>query len=89
MTDTKQKHLSSKYNTQDINRQKGFGDMEKAKVYYGWNDKENRVMFATITGEMNDGTKVYTECNENNELVNADKQYRRMTKYGTQCFFSL
>lgn len=59
------------------------------KKYYGWNWEESRVMFATITGEMADGTKVYTECNENGEIINADKQYRRTTKHGSQFFYGL
>lgn len=59
------------------------------KKYYGWNWEEGRVMFAIITGEMADGTKVYTECNESGEIVNADRQYRRTTKHGSQLFFSL
>lgn len=59
------------------------------KKYYGWNDEESRVMFATITGEMADGTKVYTECDENGETINLDKQYIRTLKHGAQWFFSL
>lgn len=59
------------------------------KKYYGWNDEENRVMFAVITGEMVDGTKVYTECDESGEIIDADKQYRRTLKHGAQWFFRL
>ena len=59
------------------------------KKYYGWNDKENRVMFATITGEMADGTKVYTECDGNGKTINDDQQYIRTLKFGTQYFFGL
>lgn len=57
------------------------------RKYYGWNNEESRVMIATITGEMSDGTKVYTECDGNGNLIDIDKQYYRRTKYGTQCFF--
>lgn len=59
------------------------------KKYYGWNQEESRVMFAIITGEMDDGTKVYTECDGHGETLNPDKQYRRTTKFGSQFFFGL
>lgn len=59
------------------------------KKYYGWNDEESRVMFAVITGEMADGTKVYTECDESGEIIDDDKQYRRTLKHGAQWFFRL
>ena len=59
------------------------------KKYYGWNWDESRVMVATVTGEMENGMLVYTECNETGELVNIDKQYRRTLKYGSQMFNSL
>ena len=60
--------------------------MEKVKIYYGLNYEESRAMFAVITGEMCDGRKVYTECNENGELINTDKQYIRTLKWGTQLY---
>ena len=57
------------------------------KKYYGINTAENRVMFATITGQMADGTLVYTECDEKGNLIDTDKQYTRTLKYGWQEFF--
>lgn len=56
------------------------------KRYYGWNVDENRVMVATVTGEMADGTLVYTECEANGNLIDIDKQYTRHLKYGEQDF---
>ena len=61
----------------------------KIRIYYGWNVEENRVMLATITGQMSDGQFVYTECNSNGDLIEIDKQYRRSLKHGAQCFFRL
>lgn len=60
--------------------------MSKVKVYYGLNYEESRTMLGTITGEMIDGTKIYTECDWEGNLINMDKQYRRTLKYGTQLF---
>ena len=57
--------------------------------YYGWNDKEQRVMLATITGEMADGTKVYTECTGDRQLINMDAQYVRTLRYGSVVFIRL
>jgi len=59
------------------------------KRYYGWNLKEDRAMIAIITGEMADGTKVYTECDEHGKLLNLDNQYIRTLKHGSQIFLSL
>jgi hypothetical protein len=59
------------------------------RKYYGWNDDEDRVMFATVTGEMFNGMLVYTECDGNGNLINIDKQYYRTLKCGTQCFFKI
>ena len=59
------------------------------KIYYGMDLEQNRTMFATITGEMADGTKVYTECDGNGELINIDKQYIRTLKYGSQFFVAI
>lgn len=59
------------------------------KKYYGWNLQEERTMIATVTGQMSDGTLVYTECDANGEIINIDNQYRRTLKYGEQMFISL
>lgn len=61
----------------------------KTRIYYGWNIEENRVMLATITGQMSNEQFIYTECDSNGDLINIDKQYRRTLKYGAQCFFRL
>ena len=60
----------------------------KQRIYYG-SDIEatgNEVMFAVITGQMQDGTFIYTECDAKGNLLNLDKQYTRHTKYGAQFF---
>ena len=59
------------------------------KKYYGWNLQEERTMVATVTGQMIDGTFVYTECDGNGEIINIDNQYRRTLKYGQQMFILL
>lgn len=43
-------------------------------------DGTHRMITAVVTGEMSDGTKVWTECNEKKELVNMDKQYTLQTR---------
>ena len=65
---------------------KGVLKMAKVKTYYGLNYEESRVMFAIVTGEMADGTLVYTECDGFGNLIDIDKQYRRTLKYGSQIF---
>lgn len=62
---------------------------DSVRRYYGWNDKEHRVMLATVTGEMADGTKVYTECTGDRELINMDAQYIRTLRYGSVVFIRL
>lgn len=59
------------------------------RKYYGYNNDESRVMYATITGEMCDGTKIYTECDESGNLVNIDRQYVRTLRYGSQWYFKI
>ena len=59
------------------------------KKYYGWNLQEERTMIAIVTGQMSDGTLVYTECDGSGEIINIDNQYRRTLKYGQQMFISL
>lgn len=56
------------------------------KRYYGYNIDDNRVMIATVTGQMSDGTLVYTECDAKGNLIDIDKQYTRHLKYGEQDF---
>lgn len=66
------------------------------RIYYGMNEDTSKTMMATITGEMSDGTKVYTEIEtredgsvvmENGEpRLLLDNQYTRHLKYGTQTF---
>lgn len=66
------------------------------KIYYGYNINENKTIYATVTGEMCDGSLVYTECettedgvvlfeNEMPKLL-LDKQYKRHLKKGFQTF---
>lgn len=45
-----------------------------------FNGKEYRMMYAVVTGEMVDGTKVWTECNYNKELIDIDTQYTLQTR---------
>lgn len=52
------------------------------------NDK-SRLMFAVVTGEMADGTKVWTECDEKKELIDMDKQYTMQTRGGWTEFIRL
>ena len=60
-------------------------------VTHEWNGQvwEKRMMFAVVTGEMADGTKVWTECTGDRELVNIDKQYVLQTRDGWQEFVRL
>lgn len=69
------------------------------RIYYGMELEENRAMFATVTGQMADGTFVYTEIEmrEDGSAVKIngeyklllDNQYTRHLKYGTQMFIRL
>lgn len=43
---------------------------------------EFRTMFATVTGQMDDGTLVWTECDGFGNLIDIEKQYRRTTSNG-------
>lgn len=38
-------------------------------------DGTHRMMTAVVTGEMQDGTKVWTECDRQKKLIDIDKQY--------------
>lgn len=53
------------------------------------NDNHHREMLAIVTGEMADGTKVWTECDENKELIDMDKQYTMQTRGGWTEFVRL
>ena len=65
------------------------------RIYYGLAiepDNTTRQIFATITGQMDNGQYVYTELEQDDTGAVTDKlildnQYRRTTKYGTQIFF--
>ena len=73
-------------------------DMISMKIYYGatYEDHHMRTIFATITGQMADGTMVYTEIEQTDEgaivtengepKLILDKQYTRHLKYGSQTF---
>ena len=50
---------------------------------------KSRQMLAVVTGEMSDGTKVWTECGENKELIDIDKQYTLQTRGGWSEFVRL
>lgn len=38
-------------------------------------DGEPRMIYAVVTGEMSDGTKVWEECDEFKNIINSNKQY--------------
>lgn len=68
------------------------------RIYYGMELQENRPVYATVTGQMEDGTLVYTEIEtkdgaiirENGEpKLIIDNQYIRQLKCGTQSFTRL
>lgn len=50
---------------------------------------KSRQMIAVITGEMADGTKVWTECDTNKNLENIDIQYTMQTRGGWTEFVRL
>lgn len=43
-------------------------------------DGSSRMMFAIVTGEMVDGSKVWTECDAEKNPINLDKQYTLQTR---------
>jgi hypothetical protein len=69
------------------------------KKYYGWNTEEGRVMFATVTGQMDDGVLVYTEIEQNEDgsiktkngepVLILNNQFTRKLKNGWQEFIRL
>lgn len=75
--------------------------MTKQRVYYGTADDRPKqdYFYAVVTGQMADGTMVYTEIahredgsviKENGEYkLLLDNQYRRTLKHGCQLFFRL
>ena len=66
------------------------------RTYFGYNTEESRTMFATVTGQMADGTLVDTEIEqtedgaivtENGEpKLILDNQFTRRLKKGFQTF---
>lgn len=66
------------------------------RTYFGYNTEENRTLFATATGQMADGTLVYTEIEqteggaivkENGEpKLILDNQFTRRLIKGFQTF---
>lgn len=60
----------------------------RPRKYFGVAEKDGRLktMIATVTGQMEDGTMVYTECDGFGNLVDMDKQYSRTLKHGWQYF---
>ncbi len=73
--------------------------MAKAKIYFGCDADNNRVMYAAVTGQMSDGSFVYTEIAQNEDgsiiidkgepKLILDKQYSRRLKHGSQTFHRL
>lgn len=61
------------------------------KKRYGitFENGQSRQMFAVVTGEMIDGTKVWTECDSNKNLIDIDKQYTLQTRGGWSEFVRL
>lgn len=61
------------------------------KKRYGitYEDGKSRQMLAVVTGEMADGTKVWTECDSKKELIDIDKQYTLQTRGGWTEFVRL
>ena len=43
-------------------------------------DGKERMIFAIVTGEMIDGTKVWTECDVNKQITDINKQYTLQTR---------
>lgn len=73
--------------------------MAKARKYYGADYYNNcEAMFAIVTGQMSDGTLVYTKIATNDDgslaiddrgeyVLELDEQYSRTVKYGCNVFF--
>lgn len=66
------------------------------RIYYGTKEHTTEVIYATVTGQMSDGTLVYTEIEtrEDGSIVKEngepklvlDNQYLRHTRCGMQTF---
>lgn len=56
--------------------------MRKRYGYTFDENKQHRVMFAIPTGQMVDGTLVWTECDNNKNLIDIDTQYTLQTRGG-------
>ena len=54
---------------------------------HGWSADEGRKIACVVTGEMSDGTKVWTECDEDKNPVNIDKQYYLQLRGNWSVFF--
>ena len=69
------------------------------KIYFGLNVDEDRLMYATVTGEMADGSIVYTEIEHDADMAIVtengepklllDNQFSRRLRHGTQTFHRL
>lgn len=69
------------------------------KIYWGMDVEDMRTIFATPTGQMDDGTLVYTECEigEDGAVVMEhgmpklilNNQYTRRLRHGWQSFHRL
>lgn len=71
--------------------------MTKARIYYGVNDDDHtKIIYATVTGQMADGTLVYTEIEQTDKCAIVtengepklilDNQYIRFLRRGMQTF---
>ena len=66
------------------------------RIYYGAETKTWKPMYATVTGQMDNGVLVYTEIQMNSDgsiatengepVLILDNQYTRHLKHGTQTF---
>ena len=61
------------------------------KMRYGitFENGKHRSMMAVISGQMDDGTKVWTECDKDKELININQQYTLQTRGGWSEFVRL
>lgn len=49
----------------------------------------HRMIFCVVTGAMADGTKVWTECDKDKNIIDIDKQYTLQTRGGFSEFVRL
>lgn len=71
----------------------------KTKIWYGLAFEEDRIIYTTITGQMDDGTLVYTELEQRADgsvifeygepKLILDNQYTRQLRRGMQTFHRL